>query len=87
MADERDEITLTVDGQSVTVPAGSTLLQAAAALGIEIPTVCYHPHLTANGLCRVCAVEVDAPDGSPGRLLQAACVARAAPGMVVRTDG
>lgn len=86
MSDTRDQITLTIDGQAVTVPAGTTLLQAAATLGVDIPTVCYHPHLTANGLCRVCAVEVDAPDGTPGRLLQAACVAPAAQGMVVHTD-
>lgn len=74
-----DLVTLTIDGQQVTVPAGTTVLDAAASVGIEIPVVCYHPHLTANGLCRVCSVDV-------GRRLQAAaCVTHVAEGMVVNT--
>jgi NADH dehydrogenase/NADH:ubiquinone oxidoreductase subunit G len=75
------DVTLTIDGRSVTVPAGTTILAAAATLDIHIPTVCYHPHLTANGLCRVCTVEVER-----ARVLQAACVAQVAEGMVVHTD-
>jgi NADH dehydrogenase/NADH:ubiquinone oxidoreductase subunit G len=74
-----DMVTLTIDGSPVTVPAGTTILNAAAAIGIEIPVVCYHPHLTANGLCRVCSVDA-------GRRLQAAaCVTPVAEGMVVNT--
>lgn len=75
-----DMVTLTIDGQEVTVPAGTTILNAAASVGIEIPVVCYHPHLTANGLCRVCSVDA-------GRRLQAAaCVTQVSPGMVVNTQ-
>lgn len=73
-------VTLTIDGQEVTVAAGTTILDAAASVGITIPVVCYHPHLTANGLCRVCSVDV-------GRRLQAAaCVTPVAEGMVVNTQ-
>jgi NADH dehydrogenase/NADH:ubiquinone oxidoreductase subunit G len=75
-----DMITLTIDDQPVTVPAGTTILDAAASIGITIPVVCYHPHLTANGLCRVCSVDA-------GRRLQAAaCVTPVAEGMVVHTQ-
>jgi NADH dehydrogenase/NADH:ubiquinone oxidoreductase subunit G len=63
------------------VPAGTTILDAAASIGIDIQVVCYHPHLTANGLCRVCSVDT-------GRRLQAAaCVTPVADGMVVHTRG
>ncbi len=72
-------ITLTIDGQSVSVPDGTTILDAAAELGIEIPVICYHPHLTGNGLCRVCSVD------SGGRLQSAACVTVCSDGMVVET--
>ena len=76
-----ERVTLTIDGQTTTVPAGTTILDAAASVGIDIPVVCYHPHLTANGLCRVCSVDV-------GRRLQAAaCVTPVAEGMVVNTRG
>jgi NADH dehydrogenase/NADH:ubiquinone oxidoreductase subunit G len=52
------DVTLTIDGESVTVSPGTTILKAAAQLGRQIPTICYHDHCTANGLCRVCVVEV-----------------------------
>ncbi len=63
-------ITLTIDGQEVTVPEGTTLLDAAKQLGKDIPVICYHEATTPNGLCRVCVVDVNG-----GRLLQPACVA------------
>ncbi len=75
-----DEITLTIDGLSVTVPAGTTLLKAAESLGIEVPTICYHEACTANALCRLCVVEVEGV-----RLLLPSCVAQVSPGMVVHT--
>lgn len=53
------DVTLTVDGDSVVVPPGTTILKAAEQLGRQIPTICYHDHCTANGLCRVCVVEVN----------------------------
>ena len=45
-------IKLTIDGKQVTVPGGSTVLEAAQAAGIEIPTLCHHPALTPTGSCR-----------------------------------
>lgn len=77
---EMAEITLTIDDQPVTVPAGTTILKAATALGVEIPTICYHDACTANGLCRLCVVEVKGT-----RLLQPACIAQATDGMQVTT--
>ncbi len=76
-----ESITLTIDDRPVSVPAGTTILKAAQAAGVEIPTICYHEHLTPNGLCRLCVVEVE---GS--RVLQASCVAQAAEGMRVQTQ-
>lgn len=72
-------ITLTIDEQKVTVDAGTTILQAAAQLGIDIPVICYHPHLTANGLCRICSVD------SGGRVQLAACVTQCSAGMNIET--
>jgi NADH dehydrogenase/NADH:ubiquinone oxidoreductase subunit G len=75
-----DTVSLTIDGQPVTVTAGATLLQAAAAAGIDVPTICYHEACTANALCRLCVVEVKG-----ARLLQPSCVAAAGEGMEVQT--
>jgi NADH dehydrogenase/NADH:ubiquinone oxidoreductase subunit G len=73
-------VTLTIDGHSVTVPTGTSLLDAAASLGIEIPRICYHPSLTPPAVCRLCTVEVEKM-----RTLQPACVVNATDGMVVHT--
>lgn len=72
-------MTLQIDGQELTVTSGTTILDAAAKLGIEIPVICYHPHLTANGLCRICSVDAG------GRVQLAACVAEVQDGMVIET--
>jgi NADH dehydrogenase/NADH:ubiquinone oxidoreductase subunit G len=53
------DISFTIDGKDVTAPAGSTLLEAAKSLGIEIPTLCYHEKLEPFGGCRLCIVEVE----------------------------
>jgi NADH dehydrogenase/NADH:ubiquinone oxidoreductase subunit G len=74
-----DTVTLTVNGQEITVPVGTTILEAAAQLGIEIPVICYHPHLTANGLCRICSVDAGA------RVQLAACVTPCGNGMKIET--
>jgi NADH dehydrogenase/NADH:ubiquinone oxidoreductase subunit G len=74
------EITLTMDGKEISVEEGSTLLEAARQNGMNIPTICFHEATTANGLCRMCVVEIEGQ-----RLLQPACVVQAAPGMQVRT--
>ena len=75
-----ESVTVTIDGQEVTVAAGTTILDAAASIGIEIPVVCYHPHLTANGLCRVCSVDAGQ------RLQAAACVTACTDGMEIKTQ-
>lgn len=75
-----DTVTLTIDGIETTVPTGTTILDAAVGIGITIPVICYHPHLTANGLCRICSVDTG------GRLLAAACVTPCQPGMTVTTQ-
>ena len=74
------EITLTVDGIEVTVPAGSTVMDAADKAGIKVPRLCYHPRLSMQGACRVCIVEVEGM-----RNLVASCCFPAAAGMVIRT--
>lgn len=74
------EISLTIDGQAVSVSTGTTIHRAAEKIGITIPTICYHDHCTANGLCRTCVVEVEGK-----RVLAAACVEPAQEGMIVHT--
>jgi predicted molibdopterin-dependent oxidoreductase YjgC len=56
-------VTLTIDGQEVTVPAGTYILQAAEHAGIEIPNLCYQPLLRPWGSCRLCTVEILGPRG------------------------
>ena len=73
-------ITLTIDGQEVTTEQGKTLLDAARDNGIDVPTICYHDATTANGLCRMCVVEVEGM-----RVLQPACIVQAGAGMKVET--
>ena len=75
-----ETVTLTIDGQEITVPKGTTILDAAAQLGIEIPVICYHPHLTGNGLCRICSV-----DGGQ-RVQLAACVTQCGNDMNINTQ-
>jgi NADH dehydrogenase/NADH:ubiquinone oxidoreductase subunit G len=74
------DVTLKIDGEDVTVPEGTTLLEAARMIGKEIPVICYHDATTSNGLCRVCVVDVNG-----GRLLQPACVAACQNGSNVET--
>lgn len=70
-----------IDGHALTVPAGATVLAAAAEIGVDIPTLCYHPNLTPNAVCRMCVVEP-----SRGRTLIPACVAPCVEGLEVHTD-
>jgi len=72
---------LTIDGQEIEVPAGSTVLQACEAAGREIPVFCFHPRLHIAGNCRMCLVEMEK---SPKPI--ASCAMPAADGMVIRTD-
>ncbi len=74
-------VALTIDGEAVTVPAGTTLLGACRAQGIDTPTLCYAENLTPVNVCRVCVVEV-----AGSRVLVPACSRKVEAGMDVLTD-
>jgi len=74
-------VDVSIDGQTVRVPEGGTLLEACRQLGIDTPTLCYLENLTPVNVCRVCVVEVE---GS--RTLVPACSRKAEAGMTVHTD-
>lgn len=74
-------INLTIDGQSISVPKGTTVYTAAKQLGINIPIFCYHDRMPPFGACRVCMVEVEKM-GKP----QTSCTLQATEGMVVKTQ-
>jgi len=74
-------VTLTIDGKEVTVEWGATILQAARAHGIYIPTMCYLSKVEPIGSCRMCVVEVDGVDG-----MILSCQEKATEGAVVRTQ-
>lgn len=74
-------LNLTINNKPVEVAEGTTVLNAARQAGIDIPTLCDHPHLTPFGGCRLCMVEIDG-----FRTLQSACTIPATNNMVVRTD-
>lgn len=82
MADNNDNLVqLTIDGRQVEVARGTSVIEAARALGIEIPAYCYHPKMKAVGACRVCAVEIE----GQRKPINMACVTEAVPNMVVHT--
>lgn len=74
------DITLNIDGTILSIPEGSTILEAGLSAGIKIPTICFHEATTSNALCRICVVEVEGQ-----RLLQPACIVRAGDGMKIKT--
>ncbi len=76
-------ITITINGQTVEIPEGTTLLEAARKLGVDIPTLCHHPALTPYGACRLCLVEI-AGGGRPG--LVASCQYPAREGLAIETS-
>ena len=74
-------VTVTIEGQPVQVPKGTSIIEAAKQAGILIPHYCYHPSLPAPGVCRMCLVEVEkAPKLMP------ACVTSVADGQVVQVN-
>src|SRR5439155_16667527 len=73
--------TLTIDGQGVTVPEGTSIMRAAAEFGTKIPKLCSTDMLNAFGSCRLCLVEIEGRAGTP-----ASCTTPVAEGMVVRTQ-
>jgi len=58
-SEKKTTATLTIDGTEVTVPVGATILEAAAELGIKIPTLCWLKKVSTTGACRVCVVKVE----------------------------
>ena len=74
-------VNVTIDGHEIKAQAGQTILEAALAAGIDIPTLCHHPALEPIGACRICLVEVEKQ-----RNLQPACTFKVADGMVVHTE-
>jgi len=75
------QVTLTIDGRKVTVPAGTTVMRAASESGGSIPKLCATDNLKQFGSCRLCLVEIEGARGTP-----ASCTTPVADGMVVRTE-
>src|SRR5579872_6468699 len=73
-------VTLSIDGRPVSVPAGTSIMRAATEAGTEIPKLCATDSLEAFGSCRLCLVEIEGRPGTP-----ASCTTPAAEGMAVRT--
>src|SRR5690625_3046540 len=78
---EPGSVTLTIDGFEVTVPPGTSVMRAAARLGIQIPKLCATDSVEAFGSCRLCVVEVDGRAGAP-----ASCSTPVARAMAVKTE-
>lgn len=74
-------VSLTIDGQSVAVPEGTSIMRAAAIMGTTIPKLCASDNLEAFGSCRLCLVEIEGRNGYP-----ASCTTPVADGMVVHTQ-
>ncbi len=75
-------ITVSIDGKKATVPEGATVLDAARSVGVDVPTLCFHPEIRPYGACRLCTVEV----AHQGRTrLQASCALSVEAGMEVAT--
>ncbi|HVF10148.1 MAG TPA: NADH-quinone oxidoreductase subunit NuoG [Abditibacteriaceae bacterium] len=95
-------VNITIDGQKIQVPKGALAIEAATQLGIDVPRFCYHPKLSAVGMCRMCLGEVGMPkmnpdrtpalneDGTPQIAMmpkpQTLCTTQAAEGMMVLTE-
>jgi len=75
------EVTLSIDGERVTVPEGTSVLRAAAMAGINIPKLCATDSLQSFGSCRLCLVEIEGAKGLP-----ASCTTEVREGMVVTTQ-
>lgn len=76
-----ENVSLVIDGREVTVPKGTTILNAAKKIDIEIPTLCHLDKINEIGACRVCVVEVE---GSYN--LEPSCIYKVRDGMVVKTN-
>ena len=78
---EVKNVTITVDGKQVTAPAGTLLIEACKAVGIEVPSFCYYPGLSLQAACRMCLVRIEKMPK-----LQTACTVPITDGMVIATD-
>src|SRR6266705_6097900 len=74
-------VTVEIDGRTVTVPDGTSVMRAAALAGVRVPKLCATDTLKAFGSCRLCLVEIEGRKGYP-----ASCTTLAADGIRVRTD-
>ena len=75
------QVELEIDGQPVRVPEGTSVMRAAALVGVDVPKLCATDRLDAFGSCRMCLVEIDGRKGTP-----ASCTTPVAPGMKVTTQ-
>ena len=75
------DVSLTVDGKKLTAPAGTLLIEACRARGIEVPAFCYYPGLSLQAACRMCVVRIEKVPK-----LQTACTTPVAEGMIVTTE-
>jgi len=81
MADQPKLVNITVDGEKVSAPGGTLLIEACKTVGIEVPSFCYYPNLSLQGACRMCLVRIEKMPK-----LQTACTTGITEGMVVTTD-
>src|SRR6201995_5533916 len=79
--DSGKQVTLSIDGQEITVPAGTSVMRAAALLGTKVPKLCATEQLEAFGSCRLCLVQIEGMRGLP-----ASCTTLVAAGMKVTTQ-
>ena len=80
-SESTEQVSVEIDGHSVTVPAGTSIMRAAAMLGEQIPKLCATDTLRAFGSCRLCLVEIEGRKGYP-----ASCTTQVAAGMKIRTQ-
>src|SRR5499433_2964131 len=78
---EAHNVTITVDGKHISAPAGTLLIEACKAVGIEVPSFCYYPGLSLQAACRMCLVRIEKMPK-----LQTACTVPIIEGMVVVTE-
>src|SRR6516162_8752226 len=76
-----EKVKLTIDGMSVTVPAGTSIMRAAAGAGNHIPKLCATDMVKEFGSCRMCLVEIEGRNGTP-----ASCTTPVAEGIAVKTQ-
>ncbi len=76
-----EKFSLSIDGKNIEVKEGTSVLEAAQKLGIDVPNLCFEPCLSLSGSCRICVVE----DDNSGRML-ASCAMPAMQGMVIKTE-